>query len=382
MEWSGRSCPTTGLRVLPFTSWYLRLNCALASSSEPPNCRNWQGYPIRERLLRLDHVRVRLLGGQPNDKVTKWGSMDRRAFLKAAAGAGASAAGNGLAAPAIAQRADARTLRLVPHADLANFDPIANSAYIARNAGILVWDTLYGVDSSLQPRRQMVESEEVSADGLIWTFRLRPGLKFHDGEPVLAKDAVASINRWAVREPMGGMIKAVENELVAADDRTFRWSLKKSFPKMLLALGKISTPCCFIMPARMAATDPFKQVSEYVGSGPLRFLKNEWVPGAQAAFERFPGYEPRPAPASWIAGGKRILVDRIEWITIPDSATAAAALQSGLTGGRLSFPTWCRHCARTATWWWTSPIRSEWSATSSLTICTRPSTTRGPAAPS
>src|SRR5215470_13382306 len=183
--------------------------------------------------------------------------MNRRAFLKSAAGAGALAAAASLATPAISQRAAARVLRLVPHADLANFDPIWSSAYIARNAGLLVWDTLYGVDAKLQPRRQMVESEEISPDGTIWTFRLRPGLKFHDGERVLATDAVASINRWAAREPMGAMIKAIENELVAVDDRTFRWLLKKPFPKMLLALGKVGTPCCFIMPARIAATDPF-----------------------------------------------------------------------------------------------------------------------------
>src|SRR5438477_5376410 len=119
--------------------------------------------------------------------------MDRRAFLKSMAGAGALA--GGLATPAISQRAAARALRLVPHADLANFDPIWTPAYIARNAGFLVWDTLYGMDAELRPQRQMVEAEEVSADGLTWTFRLRPGLKFHDGEPVRAADAVASINR-------------------------------------------------------------------------------------------------------------------------------------------------------------------------------------------
>jgi peptide/nickel transport system substrate-binding protein len=252
--------------------------------------------------------------------------MDRRSFLKTTAGA--LAAGS-VAAPALAQRADARTLRIVPHADLTNFDPIWNSAYIARNAGLLVWDTLYGVDAGLQPQRQMVESGEVSADGLVWTFRLRPGLKFHDGEKVLTKDVVASINRWAVREPMGGMIKAIENELAAVDDRTFRWSLKKPFPKMRLALGKIATPCCFIMPARIAATDPFRMISEYVGSGPMRFARTEWVPGARSVFEKFAGYEPRPEPASWLAGGKRILMDRIEFLTIPDAATASAALQNG-----------------------------------------------------
>src|SRR6516162_5868345 len=134
-------------------------------------------------------------------------AMDRRAFLRSFAGAGAMAAAGGLATPAISQRAAARTLRFVPHADLANFDPIWTGVYIARNAGMLVWDTLYGVDAKLEVQRQMVEAEEVASDGLTWTFRLRPGLKFHDGEPVLAKDAVASINRWAARDTLGQMIK-------------------------------------------------------------------------------------------------------------------------------------------------------------------------------
>jgi peptide/nickel transport system substrate-binding protein len=128
---------------------------------------------------------------------------------------------------------------------------------------------------------------------------------------------------------MGQMIKAIENELSAIDDRTFRWSLTRPFPKMLLALGKIVTPCCFVMPARIAATDPFKQISDYVGSGPMRFVKTEWLPGARAVFEKFSDYTPRQEPASWLAGGKRILADRIEWVVIPDPATAAAALQNG-----------------------------------------------------
>src|SRR5262249_37319850 len=255
--------------------------------------------------------------------------MDRRTFLKSAVGAGALAAAGGLATPAISERAAARTLRLVPFADLTTFDPIWGGGYMARNAGLLVWDMLYGLDSTLTPRRQMVEAEEVSADGLTWTFRLRPGLKFHDGEPVRASDAVASINRWAARESMGSMIKAIENELVAVNDRTFRWVLKKPYPKMLVALGKIGVPCCFVMPARIAATDPFRQIGEYVGSGPMRFVRSEWVPGAKAVFEKSQDYVPRAEPASWLSGGKRVASDRVEWVTIPDPATASAALQSG-----------------------------------------------------
>src|SRR6266700_6910331 len=253
----------------------------------------------------------------------------RRTFIKAAAGAGVLTAAGVLATPAISQRAAARVLRFVPQADLANFDPIWNTQYVVRNAAALVWDTLYGVDDKLQPRRQMVESEEASSDGLVWTFRLRGGLKFHDGEPVLAKDVVASLARWQARDNMGLMTKEIEQELVAVDDRTFRWVLKKPYPKLLVALGKVGTPSCFIMPARIAATDPFKPIGDYIGSGPMRFVRNEWVPGAKAVFERFADYAPRQEPNSWLSGGKHMLLDRIEWIVMPDPATASAALQNG-----------------------------------------------------
>ena len=255
--------------------------------------------------------------------------MDRRTLLKGLAGAGSLAATGGLSMPALSQGAAARTLRFVPQADLANFDPIWGTQYVVRNAAALVWDTLYGFDASLQPQRQMVEAEETSDDGLIWTFRLRPGLKFHDGESVRAKDVVASLTRWSNRDPMGLMLKAIQNELTAVDDRTFKWVLKQPYPKMLLALGKNSTPCAFIMPERLAQTDPFKQISEYVGSGPMRFARSEWVPGAKSVFEKFADYVPRQEKASWLAGGKQMLVDRIEWVVIPDPATAAAALQNG-----------------------------------------------------
>src|SRR5882724_5878258 len=210
--------------------------------------------------------------------------MDRRTLLKAVAGAGTLAITGRLSAPAVAQGVAARTLRFVPQANLANFDPIWGTQYVVRNASAMVWDTLYGFDEKLQPQRQMVESEDVSSDGLTWTFRLRPGLKFHDGEPVRAKDAVASLTRWAVRDPMGQMLKAIQHEITAVDDRTFKWVLGKPFPKMPLALGKNNTPIAFIMPERIAQTDPFKQITEYVGSGPMKFAKTEWVPGAKAVF--------------------------------------------------------------------------------------------------
>src|SRR6266853_870465 len=256
-------------------------------------------------------------------------SMDRRTVLKGLAGAGSLAATGGLSMPALSQGAAARTLRFVPQANLANFDPVWGTQYVVRNAAALVWDTLYGIDATLQPQRQMVLSEEVSDDGLIWTFRLRPGLKFHDGEPVLSKDVVASLTRWSARDPMGLMLKALQNDLTAVDDKTFKWSLKAPYPKMLYALAKNNSPCSFIMPERIAQTDPFKQIADYIGSGPMKFAKAEWVPGAKAVFETFADYVPRQEKGSWLAGGKQMLIDRVEWVVIPDPATAAAALQNG-----------------------------------------------------
>ena len=246
------------------------------------------------------------------------------------ASAGLVASTGLLSSPAVSQGAAARTLRFVPQANLANFDPIWGTQYVVRNAAAMVWDTLYGFDANLQPQRQMVEGEEVSSDGKTWTFRLREGLRFHNGDPVRARDCAASLNRWAVRDGMGQMLRAIQEEPVSAvDDRTFRWRLKQPYPKMLLALGKNNTPMAFMMPERLAQTDPFQQVSEYIGSGPMRFVRDEWVPGARASFTKFDQYVPRSEPASWLAGGKRMLVDRIEWIIQPDPATASAALQSG-----------------------------------------------------
>ena len=261
--------------------------------------------------------------------------VDRRHMIQGLGGAAALAV---FPRPALAQGAAGKTLRFVPQANLANFDPIWGTQYVVRNAAALVWDTLYGIDETLQPQRQMVEGEEVSSDGLTWTFKLRPGLKFHDGSPVTGKDVVASLVRWSQRDPMGLMIRGLQKELTAVDDRTFKWVLSKPFPKMLLALAKNNAPCSFVMPERIAQTDPFKQITEFVGSGPMKFVREEWVPGAKAVFTKFDGYVPRQEKASWLAGGKQMLLDRIEWVVMPDPATAAAALQNGEVD------------------WWESPI--------------------------
>ncbi len=250
--------------------------------------------------------------------------MKRRDFMGVA-----GAAAGALAMPRVARAQGARVLRFVPQANLSSLDAVAGTQYVVRNASLMVWETLFGVDANLDPKPQMVEAWETTEDDKTWTFRLRPGLRFHDGEPVLSRDVVASLKRWMVRDTMGQVIQTRLDTLEAVDDRTFRFRLSKPFPKMLFALGKSNAPVALIMPERIAKTDPFQLITEYVGSGPMRFRRDEWVPGSKAVFERFDGYQPRLEAGEWLSGGKRVMFDRIEWTIMPDAATAAAALQNG-----------------------------------------------------
>ncbi|HEY0419080.1 MAG TPA: ABC transporter substrate-binding protein [Acetobacteraceae bacterium] len=248
--------------------------------------------------------------------------MRRRTLLQSGA---AAVLTGGLAAPAIGQD-NARVLRCAPEANLASPDPIWTTATVAVNHGYMVYDTLFGVDSNLAPQPQMVDRFEVSPDKLTWRFALRDGLLFHDGERVRAADCIASIDRWSKRSSWGQALGAVMEEMRAADDRSFTIRLKKPFSAMTYALGVAG---CFIMPERVAKTDPFKQISEFTGSGPFRFLKDEWISGARAAWAKFDKYNSRQEKSDFFAGGKPVYVDRVEHTVMPDGATAAAALQTG-----------------------------------------------------
>jgi peptide/nickel transport system substrate-binding protein len=234
----------------------------------------------------------------------------------------------GLARPALGQ-GSARTLKVIPEGNLQNPDPIWSTTTVARNFGYMIWDTLYGLDEKLTPKPQMCEGHELSSDKLTWRFRLRDGLRFHDGTPVRAADCTASIARWMKRDGFGQRIEGALDELRTVDDRHFEFHLKRPFPLLLSGLAHPVANVCFVMPERIARTDPFQQIREYVGSGPYRFLQDEWQPGALATFARYEDYVPRQEAPSFVAGGKQAHFDRIEWIIIPDTATAAATMQSG-----------------------------------------------------
>ena len=248
--------------------------------------------------------------------------MRRRDVLS---GAASAALAGTLARPAIAQ-GDLRVLRFVPQANLANPDPVWTTATVAINHGYMVFDTLYGIDDTVTSQPQMCAGHEVTPDERTWTFTLRDGLLFHDNEPVRAIDCTTSLRRWSVKDPFGQQLALLTDEMQPLDDKRFQIRLKQPFRQMLYALGARN---CFMMPERMAKTPASEQIKEYVGSGPYRFLTDEWVSGARAAWARFQKYVPRSEVPSYFAGGKVVHFDRVEWIVQPDPATAAAALQTG-----------------------------------------------------
>ncbi|CAN5902453.1 ABC transporter substrate-binding protein [soil metagenome] len=221
-----------------------------------------------------------------------------------------------------------QTLRVVLHSDLKILDPIWTTAFIVRNHGYMVYDTLFALDGDLKIQPQMVGKYDVSADKLTWTFTLRDGLEFHDGQPVTSDDVLASLKRWAVKDGLGQVLWGKLADAKTVDAKTFQLVLKAPTGIMLQALAKPSgNP--FIMPKRIAETPPSDQIKEFVGSGPFIFKADEWKPGDKTVYVKNAKYKPRAEPASGLAGGKVVKVDRVEWVAMPDQQTAVNALQAG-----------------------------------------------------
>ncbi len=254
--------------------------------------------------------------------------MHRRQFLS---GAGAALiAAPSIASPSIARAASASTLKFVPYADLALLDPVLTTNYVTRNHALMVFDTLYGIDTTYRARPQMVAGHVVEDGGRLWTLTLRDGLTFHDGTPVLSRDVAASLRRWARRDSFGNALFAAVDELATPADKVLRFRLKVPFPLLPDALAKPASYLPAIMPERLARTDAYTAITEMVGSGPYRFVAGERVPGALAVYSRFERYVPRAdGETSFTAGPRVAHFDRVEWHTIPDAASAAGALASG-----------------------------------------------------
>ena len=231
----------------------------------------------------------------------------------------------GLAGPAAGQT----TLRVVMHSDLKIVDPIWTTAYISRNHGYMIYDTLFAMDATGEIQPQMVDRYEVSPDQLTYTLTLRDGLLWHDGTPVTSEDCIASIKRWGAKDSMGQKMMSFVRDFAVANPQTFQILLKEPTGLVLQALGKPSSNVPFMMPRRVAETAPSEQIKDFTGSGPFAFKSEEWKPGDKAVYVKFAQYKARPEAPSGLAGGKVVKVDRIEWRAIADHQTAINALLGG-----------------------------------------------------
>src|SRR6478735_2910165 len=221
-----------------------------------------------------------------------------------------------------------KTITAVMHSDLRIIDPIFTTAYITRDHGYMVYDTLVATDANFKIQPQMADWK-ISDDKLTYTFTLRDGLKWHDGAPVTAEDCVASLKRWAAVDGMGQKLLDFTASIEATDAKTITLKLKEPYGLVLDSIGKPSSRVAFMMPKRLAETPPDKQIPEQIGSGPFKFVQSEFQPGVKAVYVKNTDYVPRKEPSSWTSGGKVAKVDRVEWVTMPDAQTAVNALQSG-----------------------------------------------------
>ena len=224
--------------------------------------------------------------------------------------------------------AKGKTITAVMHSDLRIIDPLFTTAYITRDHGYMVYDTLLATDSDFKIQPQMADVK-VSDDKLTYTFTLRDGLKWHDGAPVTAEDCVASLKRWGRADNMGQKLMDFTASIEPIDAKSFALKLKEPYGLVLDSIGKPSSYTPFMMPKRLAETPAGQQIKEQIGSGPFKFVQAEFQPGVKAVYEKNTDYVPRTEPSSWTAGAKVVKVDRVEWITMPDAQTAVNALQSG-----------------------------------------------------
>jgi len=223
----------------------------------------------------------------------------------------------------------AKALTVVLESEVTILDPHYITATITRTFGLHVFDMLFAMNEKGEMKPQMVASFESSPDKLSWSFVLRDGLKWHDGSAVTAQDCVASLKRWAVRDPLGKMLMEDTAALEAVDAKTFKTVLKQPFPMLIEVLGKPNAPLPVMMPARLAATPADQRIAEPIGSGPFRFVKQEWRPGSAMVLERFADYVPRDEPPDFLAGGKRAKIDQLVLRVMPDQSTGANALMAG-----------------------------------------------------
>ena len=213
------------------------------------------------------------------------------------------------------------------HSDLKIVDPIWTTAYMSRNYGYMVYDTLFAMNSKGEVKPQMVDMHTVAADGLSIDFKLRDGLMFHDGAPVTSNDVIASIKRWGAKDAMGQKMTCVK-EMKATGDSTFTFMLNGqpvwSFKRSANHRPMCRSSCLRVSLQRRRVS---KSLSTLVPA--LRVPERRVETGDKAEFAKFEKYVPRSEPGDGLTGGKVVHVDKVVWKVIRDQQTKMNALSKG-----------------------------------------------------
>lgn len=205
------------------------------------------------------------------------------------------------------------------------FDPHMTSESIVRDTSVNVYETLITLNADYQPVTMLAESVDESEDGKVYTFKLREGVKFHNGKEMTSEDVLASMNRWKEKSPI-----ARENldtaTFEATDEYTVVLNLEKSrLDTLELLAGQDYAPA--IMPKEIIEEAGEEFVSEFIGTGPFKF--EEWKQDQYIHLSAFEDYAAVDAPADGLSGKKEALVDDIYFYITKDTSTLLAGLQSG-----------------------------------------------------
>jgi len=230
---------------------------------------------------------------------------------------------------ATAAQAQPKVLRYAPAADLTLLDPMVVTALVTAEYGMMVYDTLFAFDATMNMKPQMVQNHTVSPDGLSYSFKLRPGLKFHNGQPVTSADVIPSVSRFMKRDPLARRMAAALASFEPDGADGFKMTFKQPFPFVEMALGWSGFGMAAIYPKADAEADAMKPITSSIGSGPFKFIPSEWKVGATAAWEKNADYVPRPEAPDGLSGGKIPKLDRVELKYMPDASTRGNALKVG-----------------------------------------------------
>ncbi|RVI99937.1 ABC transporter substrate-binding protein [Sinorhizobium medicae] len=223
--------------------------------------------------------------------------------------------------------ANADTLRVMG-GNLKIIDPIVTTSGDTLIHAYMIYDKLFEFDESGVPLPQLAEKVDISADNKSFTIKLRDGLKFSDGTPITSDDVIQSLTRWTSRDQTGQLLRARTKDLVKIDDNTLRIDLTESFDVPSALAGITGNPA-FIMPKRVASLPPTEALTDTVGSGPYQFDFSTWKPGQMRVYTKNSYYIPRDEAASFYAGRKEAVMDRIEFSYVPDPNTAMASMLTG-----------------------------------------------------